>query len=61
MNYYLIESCLIHLIDHIKLQTSKGLFPGMVMIDLEKTIETMDHQILCQKLRSMDANMYYLY
>ena len=25
----------------------------MVMIDLQKAFDTVDHQILCQKLRSM--------
>lgn len=50
---YSTDTCLIHLFDHIKSQTSKGLFTGMVMIDLQKAFDTVDHQILCQKLRSM--------
>ena len=48
---YSADSCLIHLIDHIELHTSKGLFTGMSMIDLQKAFVTMDHQIVCQKLR----------
>jgi hypothetical protein len=30
---YSTDSCLIHLIDHIKSQTAKGLFTGMVLLD----------------------------
>lgn len=50
---YSTDTCLIHLFDHIKKQTSKGLFTGMVMIDLQKAFDTVDHRILCHKLRSM--------
>ena len=44
---YSTDTCLINLFDHIKSQTSKGLFTGMVMIDLQKKPEypegTTDH------------------
>ena len=44
------DTCLVHLFDHIKKNTSKGLFTGMIMIDLQKAFDTVDHQILCKKL-----------
>jgi len=47
------DTGLIHLFDHIKLQTSEGLFTGMVMIDLQKAFNTVEHQIICQTLRYM--------
>lgn len=50
---YSTDTCLIHLFDHIKTQTSKGLFTGMVMIDLQKAFDTVDHHILCKKLTTM--------
>ena len=44
------DSCLIHLIDHVKSQTARGLFTGMVLLDLQKAFDTVDHEIMCQKL-----------
>ena len=43
------ESCLIHLFDFIRDNTTKGLYTGMVMLDLQKAFETVDHAILCKK------------
>ncbi|KAH3712245.1 hypothetical protein DPMN_071932 [Dreissena polymorpha] len=36
------DSCLIHLSDHKRGQTSKGLFIGMIMLDLLKAFDTVD-------------------
>ena len=47
------DTCLIHLTDHIKKNTSKGLYTGMIMLDLQKAFDTVDHEILCQKLSVM--------
>ena len=44
------DTCLIHLFDYIKSNTSKGLFTGMLLLDLQKAFDTVDHDILCKKL-----------
>ena len=50
---YSTDTCLIHLTDHIKTQTFKGLYTGMIMLDLQKAFETVDDSILCNKLKVM--------
>ena len=47
------DSCLIHLNDYIRSQMSKGNYTGLVLIDLQKAFDTVDHVILCKKLRTM--------
>ena len=47
------DSCLIHLLDHIRTQSSHGLYTGMIMIDLQKAFDTVNHDILCSKLKGM--------
>ena len=47
------DSCLIYSTDYIKTQTSKGLYTGMLMLDLQKAFDTVDHGILCKKLKAM--------
>ena len=47
------DSCLTYLTDYIKTHTSKGLYTGMLMLDLQKAFDTVDHDILCKKLKAM--------
>jgi len=42
---YFTDSCLIHLLDSIKGNTATGLFTGMIMLDLQKAFDTVDHNI----------------
>ena len=43
---YSTDTCLIHLLDHIKVNNSSGLYTGM----------TVDHVILCNKLKTMGVD-----
>ena len=42
-----------YLTDFIRYQTLKGLYTGMILFDLQKTFDTIDHLVLCDKLRAM--------
>ena len=43
---YSTDPCLISLLDYIRILKSKGNYVGMILLDLEKTFDTVDHEIL---------------
>ena len=49
----LTDTCLIHLLDYIKGNNAKGLYTGMIMLDLQKAFDTVDHSIICKKIEGM--------
>ena len=53
---YSTDTCLINLMDHIRILKSKGNYVGMVLMDLQKAFDTVDHEILCNKLEAMGIN-----
>ena len=50
---YSTDTCLIYLQDHIRKQTESGYFTGMILLDIQKAFDSVDHEILCNKLSAM--------
>ena len=50
---YSTNTCLGHLTSKITSGFEKGLFTGMILIDLKKALDTTDHQILIKKMKCL--------
>ena len=47
------DTCLIHLTNFIKFEMDKGHLVGMVLLDLQKAFDTVDHAILLMKMEAL--------
>ena len=47
------DLCLLYLNDEILQDFDNGLFSGMILIDLQKAFDTIDHNILLEKLKAI--------
>ena len=45
------DTCLIYLHDYIRSEISKGRFVGLLMLDVQKAFDSVNHEMLCQKIR----------
>jgi len=45
------STCHIYLQDYIRKEISSGKFVGMVMLDVQKAFDSVDHDMLCEKIR----------
>ena len=51
------DTCHIHLFDFIRNNNPKVLYTWMVLLNLKKVFDTVDHKILCQKLEVMGVEV----
>ena len=45
------DTCLLYLHDHIKSEISLGKFVGIVLLDVQKAFDSVDHEMLCEKIK----------
>lgn len=50
------DTCLLFLTDHIRKEVDSGKYCGMVMLDLQKAFDTVNHDVLLCKLRALGFN-----
>jgi hypothetical protein len=48
---YSTSTCLIYLHDYIRSEIEKGRYVGMVMLDVQKAFDSVDHEHLCEKIK----------
>jgi hypothetical protein len=53
---YSTQTCLIYLQDFIKSQTASGKYTGMILLDIQKAFDCVNHEILIQKLCAIGVN-----
>ena len=58
---YSTNTCLGHLTDKINTGFEKGLFTGMILIDLQMAFDTIDHPILTKKMKCLSFSKKVVY
>ena len=51
--HYSTDTCLSYLTDRLRNGFEKGLLTGMILIDLQKAFDTIDHSILFEKMKCL--------